>query len=75
VNELVEDLSPETARQHLVEHLAAKGWITRPEVAAAFATVPRHEFAPAGTSIRAAYADDTVITVRTPDGTEIVRPA
>ncbi|GAA0587711.1 hypothetical protein GCM10010172_85850 [Paractinoplanes ferrugineus] len=41
MNELVEDLAPETARQQLVEHLTAKGWITRPEVAAAFATVPR----------------------------------
>ncbi|WP_250033702.1 methyltransferase, FxLD system [Paractinoplanes maris] len=68
MNELMEDLSPETARQQLVEHLTAKGWITHPEVAAAFSTVPRHEFAPAGTSVRAAYADDTVITVRTPDG-------
>lgn len=68
MDEPVEDLSPETARQRLVEDLTAKGWITRPEVAAAFSTVPRHEFAPAGTSVRAAYADDTVITVRTPEG-------
>lgn len=54
MNELVEDLPPETARQQLVEHLTAKGWITYPEVAVAFSTVPRHAFAPAGTSIRAA---------------------
>lgn len=35
---------------------------------AAFAAVPRHQFAPAGTSLVAAYADDTVITQRGPDG-------
>lgn len=63
-----EELTPHTARQDLVEGLTAKGVITRPDVAAAFLAVPRHLFAPAGTSLRAAYADDVVITKKAADG-------
>ena len=64
MNNLVENGSPDVARQQLVDRLRARGRITRPEVAAAFLAVPRHEFAPAGTSLRAAYADDVVVTKR-----------
>jgi protein-L-isoaspartate(D-aspartate) O-methyltransferase len=64
----VQDRTPEQARQQLVDQLTARGWITQPAVAAAFAAVPRHLFAPEGTSIEAAYADDTVVTRRGPDG-------
>lgn len=63
-----DDLTPADARQRLVAMLTAKGWISTPQVARAFATVPRHLFAPAGTSMRAAYADDVVITKRDPYG-------
>lgn len=68
MTDVVEELTPHTARQHLVEGLTAKGFITRPEVAAAFLAVPRHEFVPAGTSLQAAYADDVVITKKSADG-------
>ncbi|GGK79415.1 methyltransferase, FxLD system [Mangrovihabitans endophyticus] len=64
----VQDRTPELARQQLIDQLTARGWITQPAVAAAFAAVPRHLFAPEGTSIEAAYADDTVVTRRGPDG-------
>jgi len=68
MNDLVEELSPEIARRQLVDRLSARGWITRPQVVAAFAVVPRHLFAPSGTTVEAAYADDTVVTKRGPDG-------
>ncbi|MEU4244229.1 methyltransferase, FxLD system [Actinoplanes sp. NPDC026619] len=64
----VQELTPQAARQQLVDLLRSRGWITRPEVAAAFAAVPRHLFAPDGTSLEAAYADSVVITKRGPDG-------
>ncbi|MEV4709584.1 methyltransferase, FxLD system [Actinoplanes sp. NPDC049316] len=64
----LQDRTPKQARQQLVDQLTARGWITQPAVAAAFAVVPRHLFAPEGTSIEAAYADDTVVTRRGPDG-------
>ena len=69
MNDLEGDVSPNAARQQLVERLTDNGWITRPEAAAAFLAVPRHEFAPAGTSMAAAYADDVVVTKRDPTGT------
>jgi protein-L-isoaspartate(D-aspartate) O-methyltransferase len=68
MTDVVEELTPRTARERLVERLTAKGVITRPEVAAAFRTVPRHLFAPAGTTVQAAYADDVVITKKGADG-------
>ena len=68
MTDVVEELTPHTAREHLVERLTANGFITRPEVAAAFRAVPRHLFAPAGTSVQAAYADDVVITKKNADG-------
>lgn len=68
MNNLVDDLTPQVARQRLVERLTSEGRITRPEVGSAFLAVPRHEFAPAGTSMSAAYADSVVVTKRGPDG-------
>ena len=68
MNNVTEELTPDTARRQLVEQLTAKGRLTRPDVAAAFLAVPRHEFAPAGTSVRAAYADDVVVTKRNAAG-------
>jgi hypothetical protein len=68
MTDVVEELTPHTARERLVERLTAKGVIARPEVAAAFRAVPRHEFAPAGTSLQAAYADDVVVTKKDADG-------
>ena len=62
MSNVAEELTPDTARQQLVDQLMAKGRLTRPEVAAAFLAVPRHEFAPAGTGVEAAYADDVVVT-------------
>ncbi|MEH0930882.1 methyltransferase, FxLD system [Micromonospora sp. CPCC 205558] len=56
------------ARLRLVDQLRSQGWITRPEVAAAFTAVPRHLFAPTGTSIESAYANDVVVTRRGSDG-------
>ena len=62
MSNVAEELTPDTARQQLVDQLTAKGRLARPEVAAAFLAVPRHEFAPAGTGVEAAYADDVVVT-------------
>ncbi|MCM4081870.1 methyltransferase, FxLD system [Paractinoplanes hotanensis] len=67
-SEVVHELTPDDARGRLVDLLTARGWITQPQVAAAFATVPRHVFAPKGTSVDEAYADDVVVTRRGPDG-------
>lgn len=65
---LADPASPEALRAQLVELLAAKGWITDEQVAAAFARVPRHLFTPEGTALADAYADDIVRTKRGPDG-------
>lgn len=65
---VAEELTPDTARRQLVEQLTAKGHLTRPDVAAAFLAVPRHEFAPAGTNVQAAYADDVVVTKKNAAG-------
>jgi hypothetical protein len=65
---VVDSTAPETLRAQLVDRLRTHGWITDPVVAAAFARVPRHLFTPPGTSLSAAYADDTVATKRGPDG-------
>ncbi|MEV4345802.1 methyltransferase, FxLD system [Actinoplanes sp. NPDC049596] len=55
-------------REALADHLVCRGRITTPGVEAAFRRVPRHLFAPEGTSLADAYADDVVITRRGPDG-------
>jgi protein-L-isoaspartate(D-aspartate) O-methyltransferase len=68
VNVVVQVLSPRAARRHLVGRLQAAGRITSERVAAAFNTVPRHKFVPAGTSVQDEYADDVVITQRGSDG-------
>lgn len=68
MTEALDDLSPETARNRLVAQLTARGYASDPHVAAALAKVPRHLFAPAGTSLRDAYADNTIITKRDTGG-------
>ncbi|MFC0567512.1 methyltransferase, FxLD system [Plantactinospora siamensis] len=57
-----------TMRQRLAEQLTGKGLLAQPEVAAAFRAVPRHLFAPPGTSLEAAYADEALVTKRDADG-------
>ncbi|MEU5162352.1 methyltransferase, FxLD system [Streptomyces sp. NPDC020875] len=54
----------------LVEELRKSGRITTPEVADAFAAVPRHLFVP-GIPLKEAYRDDAVFTKRAPDGTPL----
>jgi protein-L-isoaspartate(D-aspartate) O-methyltransferase len=54
-------------RAQLVERLTTRGHIRSPQVAAAFWTVPRDAFVPAGTGLEDAYRDDAVITKRRPD--------
>jgi protein-L-isoaspartate(D-aspartate) O-methyltransferase len=53
---------PAQLRAALAKALVAKGSITDERVEAAFRTVPRHLFAPPGTSREAAYADDVIRT-------------
>ena len=55
-------------RARLADTLVAGGYITTPEGEAAVRRVPREAFAPPGTGLAAAYADDTVVTRRHPDG-------
>jgi protein-L-isoaspartate(D-aspartate) O-methyltransferase len=49
-------------RDELTDALLAKGSITDPRIEAAFRAVPRHLFAPPGTALEAAYADDVIRT-------------
>lgn len=54
----VETADPRSAgqlREAMTDQLVADGWITSPEVEAAFRSVPRHEFVPRGTTLEAAY--------------------
>jgi protein-L-isoaspartate(D-aspartate) O-methyltransferase len=59
-------------RTQLVERLIARSWIRTPAVEAAFRTVSREAFVPAGTSLGDAYRDSTVITKRQPGGGKAV---
>jgi protein-L-isoaspartate(D-aspartate) O-methyltransferase len=56
-------------RDDLTNALIASGWITSPAVEAAFRRVPRHAFAPSGTTLEGAYADDVIRTRFDPGGT------
>jgi protein-L-isoaspartate(D-aspartate) O-methyltransferase len=58
----------EHLRVRLTDALRANGFITSDVVESAFRIVPREVFAPADTSLEAAYADDVVVTKRGPDG-------
>ena len=49
-------------RNELADALLAKGSITSGHVEDAFRVVPRHLFAPPGTSLKDAYADTTIRT-------------
>jgi protein-L-isoaspartate(D-aspartate) O-methyltransferase len=63
--------SPESAdrlRADLVTALTERGSIRSPEVAAAFAKVPRERFAPEAPLVPAYSAWDVVVTKRDPDG-------
>lgn len=60
--------APEQMRAALADQLSARKWIKTSVVDAAFRAVPRHLFAPAGTTMQAAYADDVVITKKTAEG-------
>ncbi|MEV4575046.1 methyltransferase, FxLD system [Nonomuraea jabiensis] len=61
--------SPDLARADMVAELKDRGAIRSPEVAAAFAKVPREKFAPEAPSLAAAYsAMDTVVTKRDAGG-------
>ncbi|MGI5243109.1 hypothetical protein [Dactylosporangium sp. CA-139066] len=55
-------------RARLVEILLADGTITTPTVECAFRAVPREAFAPVGTELATAYANNIVVTKRGPDG-------
>ncbi|GLY99815.1 hypothetical protein [Actinoplanes sp. NBRC 103695] len=60
--------TPDAARRQLVDQLTTKGRLASPRIADAFLSVPREVFAPAGTSLQAAYADDVVVTKRDQHG-------
>ena len=50
-------------RSAMIDRLIADGWVSRPEVGAAFRAVPRHLFVPDGTPLENAYgADQSVVT-------------
>ena len=53
---------PARLRNELTDALVAKGSITDERVEAAFRVVPRYLFAPPGTSLKDAYADDVIRT-------------
>ncbi len=55
----------ESARDELVARLVAEGMIVSPEVEAAFRTVPRHAFVPAGTPLDVVYAVDRSVITKT----------
>jgi len=60
------------ARQKMTDVLVEKGWVTSPEVEAAFRLVPRHLFTPAETPLEQAYdADQSVITKSDGDGVHL----
>ena len=59
-------------RQKMTDVLVEKGWVTSPEVEAAFRSVPRHLFTPEGTQLDRAYdADQSVITKSDADGVHL----
>ncbi|MFR9775643.1 methyltransferase, FxLD system [Micromonospora sp. MS34] len=55
-------------RQALADALVAGGAVRSAAVEAAFRTVPREAFVPAGTDLATAYADQVVVTRRDPGG-------
>jgi protein-L-isoaspartate(D-aspartate) O-methyltransferase len=59
-------------RQKMTDVLVEKGWVTSPEVEAAFRSVPRHLFTPDGTTLDQAYdPDQSVITKSDADGVHL----
>lgn len=62
--------SADTLRDAMVSRLRGQGVIRSAEVAAAFAAVPRHIFAP-GEPLEQAYGDEPVVTKRDADGAAV----
>ena len=56
-------------RDAMTDKLVKNGWITSAGIETAFRTVPRHAFAPPGSSLEAAYADDVIRTKFDASGT------
>lgn len=65
----VDDPAARQLRDALADSLVAGGWITSKHIEAAFRVVPRHAFAPPGSSLEAAYADDVIRTKFDASGT------
>jgi protein-L-isoaspartate(D-aspartate) O-methyltransferase len=65
---------PAKIRDALIERLRAKGLITSPVVERALRIVPRHEFAPAGTSLEVAYNAEDSVTTKTDEHGVVVSP-
>jgi protein-L-isoaspartate(D-aspartate) O-methyltransferase len=64
------DLSPDTARARMVDHVLRAGFAEKPAVERALRTVPRHRFVPEA-AIADAYANAAVITKRAGDGSAL----
>jgi protein-L-isoaspartate(D-aspartate) O-methyltransferase len=59
-------------RNALTDKLHATGVITSPVVEHAFRTVPRHLFAPEGTSLEVAYNADDSVTIKTDQDSAVI---
>jgi protein-L-isoaspartate(D-aspartate) O-methyltransferase len=58
-------------RQEMTDRLIGQGWISSPEVEAAFRAVPRHLFMPPGTSLETGYADAAPVLKTRADGVNL----
>ena len=56
-------------RDAMTDKLVEDGWIALPAIEAVFRAVPRHTFAPPGSSLEAAYANDVIRTKFDASGT------
>jgi protein-L-isoaspartate(D-aspartate) O-methyltransferase len=65
----VDDPAARQLRDALADSLVVGGWITSEHVETAFRVVPRHAFAPPGSSLEAAYADEVMRTKFDASGT------
>jgi protein-L-isoaspartate(D-aspartate) O-methyltransferase len=57
-------------RDAMADRLVADGWITSPEVEAAFRAVPRHEYVPEGTTLEDAYGAKVAPVTKTGENGE-----
>lgn len=67
----VDPRSADALRDAMTDKLIADGWITSPDLEAAFRAVPRHEFVPPGTPLEEAYGGSIVRTKKAADGTTL----